>query len=96
MHSSRIHTVRTLLYEGVSLTEIPPFTETPPGQRPPPWTETPPPVDGQIPVKTLPSQTSFTGNKNQEVKVSNVYFMTLGENTLKTSAIKCLHEINKS
>ena len=68
MHSSRMRTARTLLYEGLPdrdppLDRDPPSGQRPPGQRPTPYRDPSldrdPPVDRQTPVKTKPSQTSF-------------------------------------
>ena len=53
MHSSRMRTTRSLPYGG-GLRDRDPWAETPPGQRLPT-------VDRQTPLKTLPSQTWFTG-----------------------------------
>ena len=76
MYSSRMCTAYSLLYGGSPwqrppLTGTPlnidlPWTETPWTETP--WTDTPgqrpPRTDKQIPVKTLPSQTSFAGGNN--------------------------------
>ena len=51
----------------VSLIEHPPDRD-PPGQRHPP----PPPVNRKTPVKTLPSQTSFTGGKYCVLKLTTL------------------------
>ena len=53
MHSSRMGTARSLLYEGVSLTETALDRDTPPGQRRP-WTEPNPSTNRALPRTETP------------------------------------------